>query len=360
MVKKVKKAIQYIRKNGVTFAVRAVCVKMRQKTGGKLPLVSVVMPVYNVEPYLEQALDSLLNQSMKHFELIAVDDGSTDHSLDILNRYAASDQRIEVYTQKNQYAGVARNTGLSHARGEYVIFLDSDDFFEKTLLQETYYKAKMNQADIILFTANNYENPTGKNWKAKGGLRKQYVPSKQPFSYKDCPETLYQMTSSPPWTKMYRREFIVSNGLQYQALYNANDVYFTFTALALAKKIVTLDKALVNYRIGLKTNLQSSTKRYFYEAYRAWHEKLREIGVLDEVRRSYVNRALEGCMYNLRAVADPDKKREVYEMLKNEGFEALEIYGHEESYFYNKAHYETLRMIQNESFETYMEAYGNS
>lgn len=360
MINKMKKSIQYIRKNGVKYTARAVFVKMRQKTGGLCPLVSVVMPVYNVEQYLEQAIDSLLSQTMKHFELIAVDDGSTDRSLEILKRYADTDKRIKVFTQKNQYAGVARNLGLSKAKGEYVLFLDSDDFFEKTLIQETYYKAKMNRADIVLFTANNYDHPTGRKWKAKGGLRKQYVPAKQPFCYKDCPETLYQMTSSPPWTKLYRRKFIEKNGLQYQALYNANDVYFTFSALALAERIVTLDKALVNYRTGLKTNLQSSSKRYFYEAYSAWHEKLKEIGILEKVRRSYVNRALEGCLYNIRAVHDADKKKEVYSMLKNEGFHALEIYGHEETYFYNKKHYETLMLIQNESFEKYMEVQENS
>ena len=128
--RKVIHILRYIKKNGMIYTIRAFVIKVYEKTGGVSPLVSVVMPVYNVEEYLEQAIESLLNQSMKHIEIIAVDDGSTDRSLDILKRYESLDKRVKVFSQKNQYAGVARNLGLSKAKGEYVIFLDSDDFFE--------------------------------------------------------------------------------------------------------------------------------------------------------------------------------------------------------------------------------------
>lgn len=356
MLNKLKKVIRYIRKHGVTFTFRAVYVKLYQKRGGKCPLVSVVMPVYNAESYLEQAIGSLLNQSMKHIEIIAVDDGSTDSSLEILNRFAASDNRVRVYTQKNQYAGVARNLGLSHAKGEYIIFLDSDDFFEKNLVKDTYFKAKMDKADVVLFGANYFDDSTGKKSKGKGVLKKEFAPSKQPFSYKDCPDTIYQITSASPWTKLYRADFVKKSGLQFQNLHNANDVFFTFSALSVAERITVLDKALVNYRTGQKNNLQSSSKRYFYEAYSAWHQKLIELGRMDEVRKSYVNRALESCLYNLRAVKNMDAKKAIFEKLKNEAFESLEIYGHEEEYYHNKKNYDHMILIKTGSFEQYLEA----
>ena len=94
------------------------------------PKVSVIIPVYNVEDYLRQCLDSVINQTLKDIEIICVDDGSTDKSLEILHEYEKKDSRITVLTQKNQYAGVARNVGMSVATGKYFVFLDSDDFFE--------------------------------------------------------------------------------------------------------------------------------------------------------------------------------------------------------------------------------------
>ena len=122
-----------------------------------IPKVSVVMPVYNVEPYLRQCLDSVLNQTLKEIEVICVDDGSTDASLDILKEYAAKDNRITVITQKNLYAGVARNAGLSQAKGEYIHFLDSDDWVEPEIY--TYSIAEMNKSkvDAYLFNYNDYD-----------------------------------------------------------------------------------------------------------------------------------------------------------------------------------------------------------
>ena len=357
MAKKVKKVLGYIKKNGIEGIACVAYVKMRQKFGGMVPLVSIVMPVYNVETYLPQALDSLLCQTMKHFEIIAVDDGSTDRSLEILKEYAKKDCRIKVLTQKNQYAGVARNTGLEKARGEYVLFLDSDDFFEKNLLKDSYYKAKLNKADLLIYGGRKYNESTKKFSKYEGLLRDKEVPSRQPFNYKDCPNNIYQMTTACPWTKMYRREFVEKTGLKFQALQNTNDVFFVSSSIAMAERIVTLNKILVNYRVGQKNNLQSSKKRYFYEALSAWHDKLVELGCFEELRQSYVNCALAGCIHNLRALKDKDleTKREVFYKLKDIAFDSLEIYGYDKDFYYNQEHYQKMQLVKNSTFEEYLE-----
>lgn len=119
--------------------------------------VSVIVPVYNVEKYLKEAMDCIINQTLKEIEIICVDDGSTDSSLDILNKYADKDNRIIILEQENQGAGVARNTGLDIARGEYLSFLDPDDFFELTLLEEFYEKAISCDADIVVCGLNTYD-----------------------------------------------------------------------------------------------------------------------------------------------------------------------------------------------------------
>ena len=114
------------------------------------PKVSVIIPVYNVELYLRICLESVLKQNLKEIEIICVDDGSTDKSLDILLEYAAKDNRITVLKQENLYAGVARNAGLAVARGEYLSFLDSDDFFEPDMHEEMYKKAKEDGSDVVV------------------------------------------------------------------------------------------------------------------------------------------------------------------------------------------------------------------
>lgn len=352
-------ALKYIRKNGMASLLRAISVKSRMKMNVGAPLVSVIMPVYNVEEFIEQGLDSLLNQTLKHIEIICVDDGSTDRSLEILNRYAAKDKRVKVFTQQNQFAGVARNLGLSHARGEYVIFLDSDDFFSEDLTKSAYYMAKLHEADMVLYSAQHYNNVTGEYKEAKWLLNSYVAPRKQPFNCHDCPDDIYRITTPCPWTKMFRRQFLLDTGLQFQALRNSNDIFVTYSALAMAKRIVTLDKKLVNYRVGLTNNLQSTKKKNpfcFYEAYRAWHDKLVELGVLEELRRSYVNLALSGCMYNLRTQKDSDAKRVVFDRLQSEILEVLEVTGHEPSYYNSKKDYQDMQLIANGTFEAYMEA----
>ena len=104
--------------------------------------VSVIIPVYNAEKYLEECLDSLLRQTFTDMEIICVDDGSTDSSAEILKRFQEKDRRIRVLFQENQYAGIARNNGMKIAQGEYLLFLDADDFFEDTLLEKIYSQGK--------------------------------------------------------------------------------------------------------------------------------------------------------------------------------------------------------------------------
>lgn len=101
---------------------------MRRNVAGKVPLVSVIVPIYNVEKYLARCLDSIVRQTYQNLEIILVNDGSTDGSFEICQQYAKNDARIRLFTQENQGLSVARNTGLDHMNGEYVVFVDSDDY----------------------------------------------------------------------------------------------------------------------------------------------------------------------------------------------------------------------------------------
>ena len=105
--------------------------------------------------YLKECLDSVCSQNFNDLEIICVNDGSTDSSLDILEDYAKKDNRIKVITQKNSGLGHARNTGLNHATGDYILFVDSDDFLTDNSLDELYYNAISNDSDIVIFNFNN-------------------------------------------------------------------------------------------------------------------------------------------------------------------------------------------------------------
>lgn len=118
------------------------------------PLVSILVPVYNVELYLRQCLDSLKKQSLTDIEIICVNDGSTDGSLDILNDYASTDNRIKIINKRNGGLPSARNAGLDAATGEYVGFVDGDDFVEPDMFKKLYLAAKHEKADIVVCGAN--------------------------------------------------------------------------------------------------------------------------------------------------------------------------------------------------------------
>lgn len=115
------------------------------------PKVSVIIPVYNTEAFVAETLQSILNQTLREIEVIVVNDGSTDNSLTIVNEIAKTDDRIQVYSQKNQGQSVARNLGLKHAKGEYIYFIDSDDLLQCDALKLCYERSEKNNLDILFF-----------------------------------------------------------------------------------------------------------------------------------------------------------------------------------------------------------------
>jgi glycosyltransferase involved in cell wall biosynthesis len=118
--------------------------------------VSVIVPVYNTEAYVQEAIESICRQTLRELEVIVVDDGSTDHSLEVVHRLAEADPRLHVYTQENQGLSVTRNTGLGHARGKYVYFMDSDDWLEAEALEQCYHACEKLRLDFVIFDAQSF------------------------------------------------------------------------------------------------------------------------------------------------------------------------------------------------------------
>ena len=118
------------------------------------PLVSVIIPVYNTEEYVYNTIESIRNQTLKNIEIIIINDGSTDNSLEIINGCSKNDERIKVYSQKNAGQSAARNVGIKIAKGKYLYFMDSDDFLEKDALLDCYKISEENELDFVTFDAD--------------------------------------------------------------------------------------------------------------------------------------------------------------------------------------------------------------
>lgn len=310
--------------------------------------VSVIMPVYNVEKYLVETLECLICQSLTEIEIICVDDGSTDASLKILNQYAQKDSRIKIIHQTNLYAGVARNAGLKIANGEFVIFLDSDDLFDKELLEKTYDRGKRENADIVLFDGDYFDTRTGEHKGVNHLLKIERVKDLTVFSRKDIPDEIFTIVTPCPWTKLYRREFILKNGLKFQNLKNSNDAFFVLSSLALAERITYVNEKLVYYRVNQTENLQTQKRKdptLFFKAYEAVFDLLNERNIYSEVEKSFVAVFMSGIVYNLDSVHSLDSKKKIYLELNNTYFKKIRLLDYPEEFYLNKKNYQKLKSV---------------
>ena len=320
--------------------------------------VSLVIPVYNVEPYLRECLDSVVGQTLEDIEIICVNDGSTDSSGDILREYADRDSRIVVVEQENRGLSGARNRGLELATGEYLLFLDSDDYFEPTMVEDSYTRCVKDDADIGIFKIRYVYEDTGASVVGDWSLRMDLLPDHVPFSPADMRGSLFRFVTPSVWNKMMRRSFVQEQGLRFSTeLKRAEDLPFTYLALSTASRITVIDEALVNYRKSASGTLQATIHHAPLEICKAL-TKLRHdashAGVFDEVERDFVNAALYQCLFTLETIATPDAFRELYEALQNTYLTDLDIAGHDEEYFYDRRHYRQLLRISELTWSEYL------
>ena len=237
-----------------------------------MPKVSIVLPIYNVEKYLKRALDSLKNQTLNDLEFICVDDGSIDNSLEILKEYAKQDSRFVIISQKNQGAGVARNTGLKNSKGKYIAFLDPDDWLELNAMEELYKSAEENNASVVLFSyniasdINKIQASTADNILYGCGFDLYKTPNFHPQDLKDH---LLSKACSCIWDKFYLKEFLEKNSINFPSTYNGQDGLFSLKVYYYADTIYYLDKYLYNYYMRSNSAVNKFSVRTFsgFESY---------------------------------------------------------------------------------------------
>lgn len=320
--------------------------------------VSVIIPVYNAEKYLEKCLNSVINQTLKDIEIICVDDGSADNSPEILKSFSKKDSRVKIFTQQNKFAGAARNLGMKNAAGKYFVFWDADDFFELNALETLYKCCEKTEADICLCGAYNYNSETGRKTEDQTFLKKRFLPKSKVFSKSTCPEYIFNIASNVPWQRMFRAAFIKKHKIEFQQLPKANDTFFVMAATYFAERITCTEKPLVNYRTNNSLSITGTASKNplcAYESYMAVYEMLKNESPNELVWQSFYNRLLSGLFRSVLLQTTEEGIKTVYNKIKNEGLEAFEINKHlNRDYYYFQKEYDDLMILLNHSFGEYL------
>ena len=213
----------------------------------KSPKVSIVVPVYNSERYLRQCLESLIWQSMSEIEIICVNDGSKDSSLEILKEYAVKDDRIVVINKENGGYGSAMNIGLKVAKGEYIGIVESDDFVDNNMFEELYKRAAIYDVDIV--KSNYYE------YSDSFGIQNNFIEALWECEYESvfCPSEYPKVffAAQAIWSAIYKRTFLEKNDIIFNETPGASyqDTAFVFKTWAMATNAVLTKSAFVHYRV---------------------------------------------------------------------------------------------------------------
>lgn len=266
------------------------------------PLVSIVIPVYNAERYLEQSLRSVMNQTYRTIEIICVNDGSTDSSPNILQRLKEEDFRIQIATSVNKGAASARNIGMDIALGDYILFFDADDLLDKKAVGTLVKSALKNDTDIVLFDYYKFSD-TGKI-RTRNSAKVLRVPMDKVISPTAVADRLFQADNGMPWNKFFKREFLRKTHIHFQDLRNTEDEYFSRLTTVTASRILFLNKKFVGYRVGNEQSLRENVDQNILDctyALKAIRDDLKSRGYYETYRETY--RKLAGYIVMLRLLA---------------------------------------------------------
>ena len=219
--------------------------------------VSVIIPVYNIAAQYRQCFVSVGGQMLSDLEIICVDDGSMGTSPESMAKFAARDRRFTVLTQANAGPGAARNLGLNRATGEYLIFLNSDDWLEPELLEKLLHQAQDTGADITFCRSVEFDTAKGREYPSEWMLKTVLLLHRETIDPGDIADYLFQFTYGWPWDKLYRDAFVRDYGLLFPSLPN---LVFVFQSLTLAERSAVLQETQVHYRVNRAVSLSNSRR----------------------------------------------------------------------------------------------------
>lgn len=265
--------------------------------------ISVVIPVYNVEKYLSECLDSVVNQTYKNLQIILVDDGSTDFSGKICDVYAEKDNRITVVHQKNAGAGAAKNTGLELIDGDYFSIIDSDDYIELDMYEKMVNSLEKYNADIVqcLFRNVFVNDSFDRKYKIKGNYPK--VLTSKSF----LKEYLYDWKYAIFANKVFKSSLLKE--IRFPVGRKIDDEFFTYKLVCNAKKVVNIDNILYNYRMR-KTSVmnENDTDRLIYDRIDCFIERYNYVSdIYPSLKKKYNLKLYDDLLYFKDSAKDNGK-----------------------------------------------------
>lgn len=217
--------------------------------------VSIIVPIFNMEEYIEKSFTSLVNQTLADIEIVCVNDGCTDNSMEIVKKFADKDSRIRIINQTNKKQGVARNNGIKNAAGEYIGFVDSDDWVDLDYFEKLYTTAKKYDADIAL--ATNVRIGNGQTKKRLQITKEEYISDLQGKM-----DICHQWKDGCPTNKIYRKKFLESNEIIFPENIGCEDKLFTTQAVYYANGIATVPETYYYYFRNPSSTVKLSKKSH--------------------------------------------------------------------------------------------------
>ena len=276
---------------------------------------SIIIPVYNVEKYISKCLESVLSQSYENYEVILVNDGSTDGSYEIIEQYEKRDDRISCHSKENGGLSDARNYGLQFVTGDYILFLDSDDYWEKGLLEQINTSLKEGQADMLRFSFQKVDE--------SGNVLQKIV--SQDFcclpASKAIPEILKEECVETAWSYAYKTDFFIGNHFCYPVGYYHEDYGLTPYILLKAKTISALSYIGLNYvqRTGSIMNAGSYTKEIkkvndTLELFINLEKQIMNMDADEKSRRLIMNFLTIVLLERLKVLKEPEKENYIIKL----------------------------------------------
>ena len=298
--------------------------------------VSVVVPIYNAYDYLRPALDSIIAQTLTDIEIICIDDGSTDRSLDIIKEYQKNDARIRIVTENNAGPSTARNKGIMRVKGQYVIFLDADDFYEPELLECLYERAVTDNLDITVAGFDIYNNKRAKFTPSAPEAHADIFERNAVASKNEYPDYILESVTGYVWNKLFLTEFIIEKELSFAPeLYVFEDVHFVCTALSLAERVGKVDRVLLHHRVYSDQQRAKLFKKYYTQVpvvYLKIKDFLMHHGMFIPLMRSFVNFSAGRC-YKIYNLLWSDAKSRFWDLLHSGYADSLGWYKQESEDF---------------------------
>ncbi len=301
------------------------------------PEISVVMPVYNCEDVLEETLDSVFAQNMQAFELICVNDGSTDGSLSILEEYQNKDSRLRVISQPNKGASAARNRGLLEISAPFTLILDSDDIYDSMFFSKLLDEARKTDADITVCASCEYDGSLYKTIPAPYTLKTDLLPS-SPFTVGEAAEYLFEAIMGWPWDRLYKTAFLKEANLRFpEDMSNSEDGVFVYSLLAKASLIALVSDVLIKHRINRSDSISNSREKApecFYTAICRIKESLKlNPELYSLLEKSFLNWAYDYALWNIETISDRSVRASLSKKFISGGYPELELDKHPASFF---------------------------